>query len=62
MSASESSKTCTTTVNKYNGEKGVLASTTANITGAYEYTMGNMSSVSGNYTFYPSSSEFTSGW
>ena len=47
----------------------MLASTTGNITGiydmsggAYDYVMGNVSSASGNYTFYPSSSEFTSGW
>ena len=69
VSASGSSSTCTTTANKYNGTKGVLASTTGNITGVYdmsggahEYTMGNMSSASGSYTFYPSSSGFASGW
>ena len=69
VSASQSSTTCTTTANKYNGTKGVLASTTGNITGVYdmsggawEYTMGNMSSASGSYTFYPSSSGFASGW
>ena len=69
VSASSSSSTCTTDVNKYNGTKGVLASTTGNITGVYdmargawEYTMGNISSASGSYTFYPSSSGFASGW
>ena len=69
VSASDSSSTCTTATNKYNGTKGVLASTTGNVTGVYdmsggawEYTMGNMSSVSGSYTFYPSSSDFASGW
>ena len=69
VSASYSSSTCTTAANKYNGTKGVLASTTGNITGVYdmsggadEYVMGNMSSTSGNYTFYPSSSGFASGW
>ena len=30
--------------------------------GAWEYTMGNMSSASGSYTFYPSSSGFASSW
>ena len=69
VSASSSSSTCTTDANKYNGTKGALASTTGNITGVYgmsggalEYTMGNMSSASGSYTFYPSSSGFASGW
>ena len=69
VSASSSSATCTTDVNKYNGEKGVLASTTGNITGVYdmsggawEETMGNMSSASGSYTFYSSSSGFASSW
>ena len=69
VSASYSSSTCTTAANKYNGTKGVLASTTGNITGvydmsggAYDYVMGNMSSASGSYTFYPSSSGFASSW
>ena len=69
VSAGSSSTTCTTAANKYNGAKGVLASTTGNITGVYdmsggvwEYTMGNISSASGSYTFYPSSSGFASGW
>ena len=69
VSASSSSSTCTTATNKYNGSKGVLASTTGNITGVYdmsggawEYTMGNVSSASGSYTFYPSYSGFASGW
>ena len=68
-SASESSSTCTNAANKYNGTKGVLASTTGNITGVYdmsggaaEYVMGNISSASGSYTFYPSSSGFASDW
>ena len=54
-----SSTTCTTDTNKYNGTKGVLASTTGNIYGVYdmsggaiEYVMGNMSSASGtSYTY-----------
>ena len=69
VSASSSSSTCTNSTNKYNGTKGVLASTTGNITGVYdmsggawEYVMGNMSSASGSYTFYPSNSLFASGW
>ena len=69
VSSGESSTTCTTTANKYNGTKGVLASTTGNVTGVYdisggawEYTMGNMSSTSGSYTFYPSSSSISSSW
>ena len=69
VSASESSSTCTTAANKYNGAKGVLASTTGNITGVYdmsggawETTMGNMSSTSGSYTFCPANSEFSSNW
>ena len=51
VSGSNSSTTCTTAANKYNGAKGVLASTTGNIYGVYdmsggtyEYVMGNMSS------------------
>ena len=58
VSASSSSSTCTTTANKYNGTKGLLASTTGNITGvydmsggAYEYVMGNASTTSGSYVF-----------
>ena len=69
VSASQSSTTCTTDANKYNGTKGVLASTTGNVYGvydmsggAYEYVMGNMSSTADTYTFYPSSSGFSSSW
>ena len=69
VSASESSTTCTTAANKYNGTKGVLASTTGNITGVYdmsggswENVMGNISSVTTGYTFYPSNSSFASSW
>ena len=69
VSASYSSSTCTKAVNKYDGAKGLLASTTGNITGIYdmsggnnEFVMGNMSDASGSYTFYPSSSGFTSNW
>ncbi len=69
ISDSSSSTTCSTATNKYNGEKGVLASTTGNITGVYdmsggswEYVMGNISNVTTGYTFYPSSSSFSSSW
>lgn len=69
VSASNSSATCTTAANKYDGTHGKLASTTGNITGVYdmsggvwEYTMGNISSVTTGYTFYPSSSSFASSW
>ena len=69
VSDSESSTTCTTAANKYNGTYGKLASTTGNITGVYDMSggswdnvMGNMSSISGNYTFYPVSSSFASSW
>ena len=69
VSDSESSTTCTTAANKYNGTYGKLASTTGNITGVYDMSggswdnvMGNMSSISGNYTFYPVSSRFASSW
>ena len=69
VSASESSTTCTTDANKYNGAKGVLASTTGNVYGVYdmsggaaEYVMGNMSSTADSYTFYSSSSGFASSW
>ena len=69
VSASQSSSTCTNATNKYNGTTGVLASTTANITGVYDmnggafdYTMGNISSLTAGYTFRPSNSGFASGW
>ena len=69
VSASSSSTTCTTDANKYNGAKGVLASTTGNVYGVYdmsggswEYVMGNMSSTADYYTFYPSDSGFASSW
>ncbi len=68
-SDSRSSTTCNATVNKYNGAKGVLASTTGNITGvydmsggAYEYVMGNISNVTTEYTFYSSESGFANSW
>ena len=69
VSASESSTTCTTEANKYNGTKGVLASTTGNVYGVYdmsggawEYVMGNMSSTADTYTFYNSRAGFASSW
>ena len=49
VSASSSTATCSSNANKYNGEKGMLASTTGNIYGiydmnggSYEYVMANM--------------------
>ena len=69
VSASSSSTTCTTDANKYNGAKGVLASTTGNVYGvydmsggAYEYVMGNMSSTADTYTFHSYSAGFASSW
>ncbi len=69
VSASKSSSTCTTAANKYNGTKGILASTTGNITGVYdmsggtwEYAMGNISKVTTRYTFYSESSGFSNDW
>ena len=69
VSAAESSTTCTTVANKYNGAKGVLASTTGKVYGvydmsggAYEYVMGNISSTADSYTFYQFSSGFSSSW
>ena len=69
VSANASSTTCTTEANKYNGEKGVLASTTGNVYGVYdmsggasEEVMGNMSSTADTYTFYSSSAGFASSW
>ena len=67
VSESFSSTTCTTDANKYNGSKGVLASTTGNIYGIYdmsggawEYMMGNlvdssgkMQSSSSGFSTYP---------
>ncbi len=43
----ESSTTCTTAVNMYNGEKGVLASTTGNIYGIYDMSGGTLEYVMG---------------
>ena len=69
ISDSSSSTTCKTAANQYNGEKGVLASTTGNITGVYdmsggssEYLMGNISKEPTGYTFDRSNSGFSSSW
>ena len=66
---SSSETTCNNSTNKYNGTKGVLASTTGNITGVYdmsggggEYVMANISSTSGNYSFSSNKSDFLSSW
>ena len=69
VSAGQSSTTCTTEANKYNGEKGVLASTTGNVYGVYdmsggsfEYVMGNVSSTADAYTFNSYNAGFASSW
>ena len=69
VSASKSSTTCTTEANKYNGTKGVLASTTGNVYGvydmsggAYEHVMGNMSKTADAYTFNGYTAGFASSW
>ena len=69
VSASGSSTTCTTEANKYNGAKGVLASTTGNVYGVYdmgggswEYVMGNVSSTADAYTFNSYNAGFASSW
>ena len=69
VSASNSLTTCTTDANKYNGEKGVLASTTGNVYGVYDmsggahdYVMGNMSSTADSYTFNNTYAKFSSDW
>ena len=58
-----------TTCNAYNTTIGMTASTTGNITGVYDMSggasedvMANMSSTSGNYTFYSSGSGFEDTW
>ena len=67
--ALSSTTTCTANTNKYNGEKGVLASTTGNVYGVYdmnggsnEYVMGNMSFTVDTYTFYPRISKIDDSW
>ena len=76
VSENSSSSTCTAAENKYNGKKGVLASTTGNIAGVYDmsggvwdFVMGNMSNkssgppgASSKYTFYPMNSGLYSSW
>ena len=59
VTAGPSTSTCTTDTNKYNGVKGMLASTTGNIYGVYdmssgssEFVMGNMSNASGTSYIY----------
>ena len=56
VSADESSTTCTTDKNKYNGASGIKASTTGNVYGVYdmsggldEYVMGNMVNTSNQF-------------
>ena len=69
VSGDAASSTCTATENKYNGSKGVLASTTANVNGVYdmsggswELVMGSMSKNSRNYNFNYEHSGFSSSW
>ena len=69
VSADYSSTTCTTAANKYNGAKGVLASTTGNVTGVYdmsgggaEFVMSNISSTSNNYSMLVHGSGFENSW
>ena len=69
VSARSSSTTCTTEANKYNGEKGLLASTTGNVYGVYdmsggtwEYVMGNVSSTADTYTFNSYKAGFVISW
>ena len=69
VEASSSSTTCTTDINKYNGSKGVLSSTTGNVTGVYdmsggadEYVMGNMSARAETYILFVTNSLFSSNW
>ena len=62
VSANESSATCTTDKNKYNGESGVKASTTGNVYGVYDMSGGSFESTMGNMVnysnqFYPLSSQ-----
>ncbi len=49
VSAYGSSTTCTTAVNKYNGETGVLASTTGTVYGIYDMSAGSYEFVMANY-------------
>ena len=69
VSASSSTTTCSSSSNKYNGAKGMLSSTTGNITGIYdmvggsvEYVMGNTSSEAGSYIFNPSRAVISTAW
>ena len=59
VSASKSSSTCTNSVNKYNGTKGILASTTGNITGVYDMSGGAVEYAMG--VFANSNGELWSG-
>ncbi|MDO4369469.1 MAG: hypothetical protein Q4C29_02925 [bacterium] len=70
VSASSSSTTCTNNANKYNGAKGVLASTTGNVYGVYdmsggaiEYVMGDLVSSTGvMISGYNSNANYNSGF
>lgn len=60
IDASSSSTTCTDSNNKYNSEKGVLASSTGNIYGIYDLVGGSNEAVMGNYSSQISNSGFSS--
>ena len=51
VSATTSSTTCTTSANKYDGAKGVLASTTGNIYGVYDMSGGSWDYVMGDMVY-----------
>ena len=66
---SNSTTTCTSSANQYNGTIGILASTTSNITGiydmsggCYEYVMGNVSNTHDSYVFSRGVSGFSNDW
>ena len=69
VSSNQSSTICTTDANKYNGAKGVLASTTENVYGVYdmsggsfELALGNISNDMDDYTFSSIASVFSNDW
>ncbi len=60
VNASSSSTTCTDKNNNYKASKGLLASTTGNITGIYDLNGGSNEYVMGNYSKTVGSSGFSS--
>ena len=61
-SATVSSETCTNNNNKYNGVKGISASTTGNVTGIYDMSGGSFENVMGNLSSTSQLSGFNSDW